>query len=82
MLLGFGRCFRSMFEKISEYLAKQLDIPVDSISKDTTFEGLGVDSLDIVEMVMDLEETLGIELELSDKITTVGELAEFVESKL
>lgn len=82
MLLGFGRCFRSMFEKISEYLAKQLDIPVDSISKDTTFESLGVDSLDIVEMVMDLEETLGIELELSDKITTVGELAEFVESKL
>ena len=71
-----------MFEKISEYLSKQLDIPADSITEDTTFESLGVDSLDIVEMMMDLEENLGIELELNDKITTVGELAAFVESKL
>ena len=71
-----------MFEKISEYLAKQLDVSVDSITEETTFETLGVDSLDIVEMVMDLEESLGIELELDDKITTVGELAAFVESKL
>ena len=71
-----------MFEKISEYLAKQLDVSLDSITEDTTFETLGVDSLDIVEMVMDLEESLGIELELDDKISTVGELAAFVESKL
>ena len=71
-----------MFEKISEYLSKQLDIPADSITADTTFESLGVDSLDIVEMMMDLEENLGIELELNDKITTVGELSAFVESKL
>lgn len=71
-----------MFEKISEYLAKQLDVSIDSITEETTFETLGVDSLDIVEMVMDLEESLGIELELDDKITTVGELAAFVESKL
>ena len=71
-----------MFQKISNYLAEQLDIAVEDITADTTFESLGVDSLDTVEMVMDLEDQLGIELELEDKIATVGELVAFVESKL
>ena len=69
-----------MFEKIQAYLASQLDIPADEITRDTTF--LGVDSLDTVEMVMDLEEQLGVDLELEEKIATVGELVDFVESKL
>jgi len=71
-----------MFERICEYLSKQLDVPVDEIREDTTFESLGIDSLDIVEMVVDMEDELGVELELNDKITTIGELAEFIESKL
>lgn len=70
-----------MFEKIAAYLAKQMDISVDDIHKDTTFESLGIDSLDMVEMVMDLEEELGVELETEEKMTTVGELADFAESK-
>ncbi len=72
-----------MFEKIAAYLAKQMDISADDITRDTTFESLGIDSLDMVEMVMDLEEELGVELELEDKkLATVGELADFAESKL
>ena len=61
-----------MFEKIQAYLASQLDIPADEITRDTTFESLGVDSLDTVEMVMDLEQELGVELEIEEKIATVG----------
>ena len=53
-----------MFEKICDYLSKQLDIAKESINEDTTFESLGIDSLDIVEMVVDLEDELGIELEI------------------
>ena len=71
-----------MFEKIANYLAEQLDIAAEDITADTTFESLGVDSLDTVEMVMDLEDELGVELELEEKIATVGELVAFVESKL
>lgn len=71
-----------MFERIAEYLSQQLDISIDEIREDTTFESLGVDSLDIVEMIMDLEDSLGTELELDEKISTIGELAEFVESKV
>ena len=71
-----------MFEKIQSYLANQLDISPDDITPETTFESLGIDSLDTVEMVMDLEEQLGVDLELEEKLTTVGELVEFVASKL
>jgi len=72
-----------MFEKLANYAAKQLDIDVADITPDSTFESLGIDSLDVVEMIMDLESELGIELELEDqKITTFQELADFVETKL
>ncbi len=70
-----------MFEKIAAYVANQMDIPVEDITRDTTFESLGIDSLDMVEMVMDLEQEIGVELELEDKLATVGELVDFVESK-
>lgn len=72
-----------MYEKLVAYAAKQLEIDASEITPDSTFESLGIDSLDVVEMVMDLENELGIELEMEDqKIATFGELAAFVESKL
>ncbi len=71
-----------MFERIQSYLAAQLDIPADDIARDTTFESLGIDSLDTVEMVMDLEEELGVDLEMEEKVNTVGELVDFIESRL
>ena len=72
-----------MFEKLAKFAAKQLDLDLAEIAPDSTFESLGIDSLDVVEMVMDLESELGVELEMEDqKITTFQELADFVESKL
>ena len=72
-----------MFEKLAKYAAKQLELDIAEITPDATFESLGIDSLDVVEMIMDLESELGVELEMEDqKITTFQELADFVESKL
>ncbi len=72
-----------MYEKLVSYAAKQLELNADEITRESTFESLGIDSLDIVEMIMDLESELGVELELEDqKITTFGEMADFIESKL
>ena len=72
-----------MYVKLVSYAAKQLEIDPSEITPDSTFESLGIDSLDIVEMIMDLETELGIELEMEDqKITTFGELAEFIETKV
>ena len=72
-----------MYEKLVSYAAKQLELDPAEITPDSTFESLGIDSLDIVEMIMDLEGELGVELEMEDqKIATFGELADFIESKL
>ena len=71
-----------MFVKIAAYLAKQLDIKAESITADTSFEDLGIDSLDTVEMLMDLEEELNVELEIEEKVTTIGELVAFIEAKI
>ena len=71
-----------MFERIAAYLAEQLAISVDEITPETTFDALGIDSLDTVEMVMDLEEVLGVDLEIDESIQTVGELASYVDSKV
>jgi len=72
-----------MYEKLVSYAAKQLDLNPDDITPNSTFESLGIDSLDIVEMIMDLESELGVELEMEDqKISNFQELADFIESKL
>ena len=72
-----------MFEKLAKYASKQLELDVSEITPDSTFDSLGIDSLDVVEMIMDLESELGVELEMEDqKIATFQELADFIESKL
>lgn len=71
-----------MFEKIASFISAQMDVPVEGITRETTFESLGIDSLDMVEMVMELEEELDVELEMEEKLATVGELVDFVESKM
>ena len=72
-----------MYEKLVSFAARQLELDPAEISPDSTFESLGIDSLDVVEMIMDLESELGIELDLEDqKISTFRDLADFVESKI
>lgn len=72
-----------MYDRLVKYAAKQLELEASEISPDSTFESLGIDSLDIVEMIMDLENELGVELDMEDqKITTFQELADFIENKM
>lgn len=74
---------KRMYEKLVSYAAKQLELDPSEITPESTFESLGIDSLDIVEMIMDLENELGVELEMEDqKITNFRELADFIDSKL
>ena len=72
-----------MYEKLVSYASKQLEIDAAEITPDSTFESLGIDSLDIVEMIMDLESELGVELDMEDqKIATFQELADFIDTKM
>lgn len=71
-----------VLEKIAELLAQHTGCSAADVKKETTFDSLGIDSLDTVEMVMELEEQLGIELELEQKVETVGELVDLIEAKM
>ena len=73
----------SMFNKSVAYASRHLEIPAEEITRDTTFESLGVDSLDIVEMTMDFEAELGVELDMEGmNISTFGELADYMDDRL
>ena len=71
-----------VFEAIAELVAERVEKDVSEITMDSKFQDLGIDSLETVEMVMELEEVLGVELELEEKVSTIGELVAFVESKM
>ncbi len=72
-----------MYDKLVNNAATQLELDAAEITPDATFETLGIDSLDIVEMIMDLENELGVELAVEEQnIKNFGELAAFIESKL
>ena len=71
-----------MLEKMKEIIAEQLGVEEDEITLDTSFkEDLGVDSLDLFELVMALEEEFGVEIPTEDleTLTTVGAVAKYVE---
>ena len=71
-----------MTEKIIALTAEHLGIDADSISETSSFkEDLGVDSLDLFELVMELEEEFGIEIPSEDleKLSTVAEVARYIE---
>ena len=74
-----------IFEKISALLAEQFGVDADSITMETTFEELGADSLDIVELTMAVEEGFGLEnMDEEDLsgIAVVGDLVNYLKSKL
>ncbi len=70
-----------IFETIAEMIADHNDCDVSEITMDTTFHDLGIDSLDTVEMIMNLEDKIGREIELDQKVETVGDLVRFIEEK-
>lgn len=72
-----------MFEKIRAAIAAQLNVPEENITLETRFvEDLKADSLDLVELVMDLEETYGVEIpdEQLAEVKTVGQIVSIIEN--
>ena len=72
-----------VFEKIAELLAEKLECEAAEIKMETEFSVLGIDSLDVMELLMNLEEEFGTEIEMGEnKINTVGDLVKLIESKV
>lgn len=73
------------FEKLKKIIAEVLNVDVDEITMDTTFvDDLGVDSLDIFQIIMGLEEEFDIEIanEEAEKIVTVGDAVEQIKDAM
>ncbi len=73
----------SIENKVKKIVADQLEVDISKLTKETTFEDIDADSLDIVELVMALEEEF--DLEISDQeienIKTVGDVVKYIESQ-
>lgn len=72
-----------VFDTLVSIIAENISVDESEITPDTTFEDLGIDYLDLLDIVMALEEALGgVEVEIDDDAETVGELAESIEKQL
>ncbi|HAP33187.1 MAG: acyl carrier protein [Lachnospiraceae bacterium] len=67
-------------EKITNVIAEYLDKDPSEIVATNTFTQNGLDSLDIMELVMQIEEELDCKIELSQEINTIEKLAQYVEA--
>ncbi|MBQ9873111.1 MAG: acyl carrier protein [Thermoguttaceae bacterium] len=67
------------FQLVSRALASRLGIDLSEISLDTELMELGVDSLDSAELLMELEEKLGIEIEASKQMKTVRDVVNEID---
>ncbi len=75
----------NLFETIQAVIAEQLNIDASQVTPEAKFvKDLGVDSLDIVELIMALEERFGIEIpdEQAEKIVNVGDVMRYIEKQL
>ena len=68
---------------VKEVLNEVLDIDPANVSADSTFDSLGIDSLDLVQLTMEIEERLNIDLgefEDAENIKTLGDFAQYIDN--
>ncbi|NOY40838.1 MAG: acyl carrier protein [Planctomycetes bacterium] len=72
----------SVLERVTDIVSEQLGVEKDKISSETSFvNDLGADSLDTVELVMELEEEFDVNIpdDAAEKIQTVGQAVSFID---
>jgi acyl carrier protein len=74
----------STFERVKKIIVDRLGVEESKVTLEASFkEDLGADSLDVVELVMELEDEFDMEIsdEDAEKISTVGEVVNYIESR-
>ncbi|HLS20694.1 MAG TPA: acyl carrier protein [Bacillota bacterium] len=73
-----------VFERVKEIIVDQLDVDESVVTMEASFtDDLEADSLDVVELVMELEDEFDMEIadEEAEKIVTVGDAVEYINSQ-
>ncbi|HIX93529.1 MAG TPA: acyl carrier protein [Firmicutes bacterium] len=68
-----------VFEKLAEMIANKLDCPIEDITLETKLADLGMDSLDIAELLMDIGDEFNVEIEVSPDLVLVSDLVAKIE---
>ena len=71
-----------MFEKIQEMMVESLSLEKDDIKLESTFESLEIDSLDVFELVTEIEEEFDIEIEDAENLKSVQDLVAFIDGNV
>ena len=69
------------FDTIAKIVSERTGCDISTVKPESKFSELGIDSLDVVEILMNLEDEIGMEIELDQKIETVDDLDKFIQSK-
>ena len=69
-----------LFEEIREVICEQLGIEKESVALETTFDELGADSLDLFQIVIELEEKYDIQIEEVENLKTRKDAVDYVQS--
>lgn len=71
-------------ETLQQAIKKELGRDLGTLTPDTTFEDLALDSLDVVQMIMAIEEAFDIEIDDEDVegLQTVGQLLDYIEDRI
>ena len=69
-----------LFEEIRQIICEQLGIDKEEVKLESTFEDIDADSLDLFQIVIEIEEKYGIQIEEVDGLKTVNDLVSFVEN--
>jgi acyl carrier protein len=72
----------AVFEKVQEIIVEELGKDKNDITLETTFETLDADSLDIFQIINEIEDEYDIAIETEEGLNTVGDLVAFVEAKI
>ncbi len=72
-----------VFEKIKDIVVEQLGVNEEDVKLETSFiEDLGADSLDLFQVVMDLEDAFDVKVENVENIKTVGDAVKYIENAI
>lgn len=75
---------QEVLDKVIQLISERFSVDVLKVTRDTTFqEDLGADSLDVVELVMELEDAFGIQIsdEDAEQIVTIGDAVNYIVSQ-